>query len=68
MKNLTDVSDELCVAKNFIACVFLACESSLHPGDDRAALCAVSNAAREKLEAIIEAIDVMRAVPREAGR
>ena len=60
MKTLTEVSDELSVAKNFVACIYLACESSMHPGDDRAALCAVSNAACEKLEACIEALEDFR--------
>ena len=54
--SLLDVLDELTEAKNFVGCVVLACSSQRLPYAERAALCAVGDAARTKLEAVHGAI------------
>ena len=52
---LLDIRDELAAARDFVGCLYLACRQLQAP-DERAALCTVSYAVREKLQAIDAAI------------
>ena len=56
---LNDIRDDVGVAKHMITCVYLACQAPTLPANERAALCVVSNAAREKLESVEGALDRM---------
>ena len=42
---------------NFLACVYMACQSPAFPSDERRALCAVLDAAREKLTKVGAGLD-----------
>lgn len=61
---LLDIRDEVAVARNFVVCVLMAAQAPTMPSGERAALCAVSNAAREKLEAVERALDALIAKQR----
>ena len=52
--SLLDVCDEVNVVKHYVGCVYLACQHI--QGGERADLCAVADAAREKLMAIEAAL------------
>ncbi len=67
--SLLDIRDEVTEAKNFLGCLVLACSSHRFGGDERAALCAVGDAARAKLEAVATALDELTSgqVSGEAG-
>ena len=56
---LIDARDELDVARHFVVCLWLACQAPGVPGPERAALCAVASAARDKLDEVGAAFDVI---------
>lgn len=56
MAPLIDIQDQLNVAGNFLACVFMACQSPAFPSDERRALCAVLDAAQEQLASVSAAV------------
>ncbi len=55
---LLEIRDELAAARDFIGCVYIACQN-VQEDSERAALCAVSYAAREKLRAVDAAIGAL---------
>ena len=57
MESLLDVRDELAAAKNLAAALHMACDARSMPGGPRAALCEASNLVRERLEALVVALD-----------
>ena len=57
MENLLDVRDDLAAAKNLAAALHMACDARSMPSEQRAALCEASNVLRERLEALVIAID-----------
>ena len=57
MESLLDIRDELAVAKNLAAALYLACDARSMPGDQGAALCELSNLVLGRLTAIIVALD-----------
>ena len=67
MESLLDIRDEVAVARNFVVCVLMAAQAPTMPSVERTALCAVSNAARGKLEAVERAFDVLIANPKRNG-
>ena len=70
MESLLDIRDELAAAKNLAAALHMACDARSMPGDQRAALCELSNLVHERLAAIIVACDSViasRAKRGEAG-
>ena len=67
IENLLDIRDEVAVARNFVVCVLLAAQSPTMPSGERAALCAVNNAARERLEGVERALDVLIANTKRGG-
>ena len=56
---LLDLRDELNVARQFVACLWLACQAPGVSREQAAALCAVANAARDKLDEVGAALDVI---------
>ena len=66
---LLHIRDELATARDFLGCLYLACQNVEIP-HERAALCAVSYAVREKLQAIdaalVELIGGDQAIPTNA--
>ena len=52
---LLDIRDELAEARDFVACLYLACRQ-VQGGEEREALCTVSHAVREKLRDIDAAL------------
>ena len=59
---LVDVRDEILNAKNLMEASYMAVQA-LGPGSsERSALCAVTNAARETLETVIQRLDQVIAV------
>ena len=61
---LVDVRDNLAVANNLVVAAWLAAQSPAIGANERGALCAVTDAARDRLEAAIIALDGMLNVPR----
>ena len=59
MKDLSDVQDELAIARHFIECAFMAC---VHL-EQAEPIHVVLDAASEKLKAIREAIEAIRTAP-----
>ena len=53
---LLDIRDRVAATRDLVGCLYLACQQ-VPMEDDRAALSAVSHAARERLREIGEAID-----------
>ena len=64
---LLDIRDELAAAKNLAAALAMACDARSMPADQRAALCEASNLVRERLEALIVALDKLIAKRAERG-
>ena len=52
---LLDIRDELAAARDFVGCLYLACQH-LQAREERSALCAVTYDVRKKLQAIDVAI------------
>lgn len=67
MESLLDIRDELAAAKNLAAALYLACDARSMPSDQRAALCEVSHLVRERLEAIVAALDQILAAGKQHG-
>ena len=67
MESLLDVRDELAAAKNLAAALAMACDARSMPGDQRAALYEASNTVRQRLEAIITALDQILGNAAERG-
>lgn len=62
-ESLVDIRDELASARDLIAATYMASQA-LGAGSERSALCAVSNAARERLEAALDRLDQVIAADR----
>ncbi len=62
-EGLLDIFDEVNRAKHYAGCLTLACSSPRFASADRAALCAVGDAVRDKLEAIAAALDQLVRAP-----
>ena len=58
MKTLLEVQDELSTARSFVECAYMAANDL--PNEQSAPLCAVLDAASDKLKAIGEAIEKLR--------
>ena len=58
---LLDVRDELATVNSLIVAVWLAAQAPAFGVAERGALCAVTLAARDRLEAAIEALDALLA-------
>ena len=67
MESLLDIRDDVAVARHFVVCLFMAAQASV-PANERAALCAVSNAAREKLDVVERAVDRVIASSKTTGK
>lgn len=59
MAPLIDLQDQLDVARNFVACIFMACQSPAFPSDERRALCSVLDAVLEQLASIGIELDAL---------
>ena len=58
MKTLLEVQDELSTARDFVECAYMAANDL--PSEQSGPLCAVLNAASDRMKAIVEAIDRLR--------
>ena len=56
---MLDLRDELAIASSFVVALWLAAQAPHLAESERRALCAVADAARDKLEACLAAIDRM---------
>ena len=65
LKSLVDLRDEIGTAKNLVAAAYMACRALDGASGERAALCAVTNVARETLETASERLDQLIAAQSE---
>lgn len=54
---LLDARDELAEARQLVVALWLAAQAPTLPSNERAALCAVANVARDKLDLVVARLD-----------